>query len=67
MPALLVQRRYYDEKERLIELAINHFPSGRYSYSVSYWRGQPCATTISARADAARLDGRRRRRHFVPT
>ncbi|BBK43815.1 GntR family transcriptional regulator [Allostella vacuolata] len=41
MPALLVQRRYYDEKERLIELAINHFPSGRYSYSVSYWRGQP--------------------------
>ncbi|BBK36045.1 GntR family transcriptional regulator [Allostella sp. ATCC 35155] len=41
MPALLVQRRYYDEKERLIELAINHFPSGRYSYSVSYWRGAP--------------------------
>ena len=41
MPALLVTRRYYDEQERLIEVAINHFAAGRYSYSVSYWRGPP--------------------------
>lgn len=30
-----------DEQERLIEVAIDHFAAGRYSYSVSYWRGPP--------------------------
>lgn len=37
-PALMVTRRYFDENDEVIEIAICRFPIGRYSYSTSFSR-----------------------------
>lgn len=37
-PSLVIIRRYYDAKGELFEVAVNHHPESRFSYSIEYRR-----------------------------